>query len=220
MWSGRDGTDGPEIKAAENLSVDNWPAWKDGQLPNTIAPTMGDIRQSAVSIIFPSPEFAAIDIAIPLQGVIEEDWVRHPTVTRTGFELKVAKNVLELTVANRAQNKEKGGAAPPSQPTTLAVLVFRKRIDQAALQEIADKTGKWPVLFSPDGKHQLRLTHAELTPKELLQKAQALVRESSELIAIVTTIVRNKRRNVAAKKAAERAEKAAARRNRRQLPNS
>jgi four helix bundle protein len=38
--------------------------------------------------------------------------------------------------------------------------------------------------------------------------AQALVREGDELIAIVTTIVKNKRKNVAAKKAADKAEKA------------
>jgi hypothetical protein len=40
--------------------------------------------------------------------------------------------------------------------------------------------------------------------------AQTLVREASELIAIVTTIVKNKRKNVAAKTAAEKAAKAAA----------
>jgi di/tripeptidase len=43
-------------------------------------------------------------------------------------------------------------------------------------------------------------------------EAQALVRESDELIAIVTTIIKNKRKNVSAKKAAEKAAKAAARR--------
>jgi hypothetical protein len=39
--------------------------------------------------------------------------------------------------------------------------------------------------------------------------AQALVGEASQLIAIVTTIVKNKRRNVAAKRAADKAAKAA-----------
>jgi hypothetical protein len=40
----------------------------------------------------------------------------------------------------------------------------------------------------------------------------SLVQEGNELIAIVTTIVKNKRKNVAAKKAAEKAAKAATRR--------
>jgi PAS domain S-box-containing protein len=153
------------IKTDENLSVNSWPAWKEGPLPDTIAPTMGKMSQPTLSVVFPSPEFAAIDIAIPLQGVIGEERVRYPEVTR---------NVLSLMVAKRSQDKEEVPAAAPSQPTTLAVLVFRKRIDQTVLKEIADKTGKWPVLFSPDGKHQLRLTRAELTSKELLKKAQAL----------------------------------------------
>ncbi len=39
------------------------------------------------------------------------------------------------------------------------------------------------------------------------QEAHALVQESNELIAIVTTIIRNKRRNVAAKLAAKKAER-------------
>ena len=153
------------IAADENLSVDNWPAWKEGPLPVAVAPTVGEISQPTASVIFPSPESAAIEIAIPLQGVVEDDWVQHPVVSRI---------VVELIVANRAQDKGESLVIPPAQPKTLAVLVFRKRIDQAALQEIAGKTGKWPVLFSPDGRHQLRLTDADLTPKELLQKARAL----------------------------------------------
>ena len=43
------------------------------------------------------------------------------------------------------------------------------------------------------------------------QEASALVQEGNELIAIVTTIIKNKRRNVAVKRAAEKAAKAAAR---------
>ena len=42
------------------------------------------------------------------------------------------------------------------------------------------------------------------------QAASVLVREGHELIAIVTTIIKNKRRNVAAKHAAQKAAKAAA----------
>jgi four helix bundle protein len=45
------------------------------------------------------------------------------------------------------------------------------------------------------------------------QAARELVQESNELIAIVTTIIRNKRRNVAAKLAAKEAERLAKKRN-------
>jgi PAS domain S-box-containing protein len=153
------------IDADHNFNVDNWPAWKEGQLPLNVAPIVDAIKQPTVSVIFPSPEFAVIEIAVPLQGVIEDDWVRHPAVTRI---------VVELTVPTRSQGSRETYAATPGEPTTLAVLVFRKRIEHTALQEIAGKTGKWPALLSPDGKYQLRITRADLTSEELLRKALTL----------------------------------------------
>ena len=157
------------IHAGENPNFQSWPAWREGQPPPTIARTIGEVKQPTVSFVFPSPEFAAIEIAVPLQGVIEEYW-------RPLQPQPVSRIVSELALADPAQTRLKDPLLLPSnwRPTTLAVLVFHKRIDHAVLQELAAKTGKWPVLFSPDGSHQLRLTNADLTPKELLRKAQAV----------------------------------------------
>ena len=155
------------INAGENPNFQSWPSWQEGQPPPTIARTIGEVKQPIVSFFFPSPEFAAIEIVVPLQGVIEEYW-------RPLQPQPVSRIVAELTLEDPAQSKDQVAHPPNWQPTTLAVLVFRKRIDHDTLQALAAKTGKWPTLFSPDGGHQLRITNGNLTPKELLQEAQAV----------------------------------------------
>jgi PAS domain S-box-containing protein len=157
---------GVAIKAGENLDFQSWPAWQEGRPPSTIAGAIGTVKQPTVSFSFPSPAFAAIDIAVPVQGVVDEFW--RPLQAES-----VSRIVSELTIAGPAADKDKSASASPWRQATLAVLVYRKRIDRAVLAELAAKTGKWPVLFSPDGSHQQRLTGFNLMPKELLRKAQA-----------------------------------------------
>jgi PAS domain S-box-containing protein len=164
--NGHPGWTGVAIKAGENLDFQSWPAWQEGRPPPTIARTTGAVTQPTVSFAFPAPEFAAIDIAVPVQGVIDEFW--RPLQTQP-----VSRIVSELTIAAPAPGADKSDSASPWRQVTLAVLVYRKRIDRAVLAELAAKTGKWPVLFSPDGSHQQRLTEFDLIPKELLRKAQA-----------------------------------------------
>ena len=156
--------------AGGNLDFQHWPAWPEGQPPATIARTIGEVKQPTVSFAFPSPDFASIEIAIPLQGSVEKEWndLRWRSLNSQSFYQLVS----DLTMVDPAQSQGKDDSR--WQRTTLAVLVFSKRIDRALLEDLAAKTGKWPVLFSPDGSHQIRLTKADLTPKELLQKAQAV----------------------------------------------
>jgi len=157
------------INVSENPNFQSWPSWQEGPVPPTVAHTFGEVKQPIVSFIFPSPEFAAIEIVVPLQGAIEEYW-------RPLQPQPISRIVAELTLENQAQSQGEVAHPPNWQPTTLAVLVFRKRIDHDTLQALAAKTGKWPVLFSPDGSHQLRITNTNLTPKELLQEAQQAIR--------------------------------------------
>jgi len=148
-----------------NLDFQSWPAWQEGQPPDTIQRTIAEVNQPTVFFTFPSPAFAAIEIAIPVQGVFQLD----PSYFRPLWTLTSA-----LTIAGPAQNREQDKGAFGRRRETVAILVLSKRIDHAALDEIAAKTGKWPVLFLPDGSHQLRLSKVSLTPAELLQKAQAV----------------------------------------------
>ena len=154
-----------DANASGYRNFQSWPAWQESQPPPTIAHAIAEVKQPAVSFIFPSPEVTAIEIAVPVEGVIEE-FLRDATIQ------PLSRIVSELTIVDPARNNDK--SASKRRPAMLAVLVFRKLIDRAALEALAAKTGKWPVLFSPDGSHQQRLINVHLTPKELLQKAQTV----------------------------------------------
>ena len=149
------------VNPGENLNFQRWPIWQEGQPPPATKRTIGAVKkQPTVSFAFPSPEFAAIEITIPVQGIVEDYWYpSHILSSRVVSELTIAEPKQAQTASNR-------------RSATLAALVFSKRIDYAALEELAAKTGKWPLLFSPDGSHQQRLIPTDLTPKKLLQKAK------------------------------------------------
>ena len=79
--------------AKGNLDFQSWPAWQEGLPPPTVRPTIAEVRRPTVSLTFPSPEFASIEITVPLQGVIEE--VRNDSRAAPVYKL-----VSELTFAD------------------------------------------------------------------------------------------------------------------------
>ena len=151
------------LDAAGNLDFQSWPAWQEGPFPPLVARTIGDVNQFTVSFVFPSPEFAAIEIAVPLQGVIKEVLSELPV--HPSYQL-----VSDLVVADPARRQSDKSFG--QQRATVAVLVFSKRIDHASLEDIAEKTGKLPILISPDGRHHQQLARLDLTPTEFLNEAQ------------------------------------------------
>jgi four helix bundle protein len=92
-------------------------------------------------------------------------------------------------------------------------LSFATMLEEApAAESDADFISKYCIGLKECRESWTRMRVCQRCGKGPSIEAQALVREASELIAIVTTIVKNKRRNVAVKKAAEKAERAAAKR--------
>jgi PAS domain S-box-containing protein len=136
----------------------SWPAWPEGQPPATVARSAPGALRPTVSFVFLSPQLAAIEVAVPVQGVSEE-FLRDAAVQ------PLSRFVAELAVAGKG--------------ATLATLVFRKLIDRAVMEELAAKTGKWPVLFSPDGSHRQQLPDRPGTPAPLLRQAQAMASASA-----------------------------------------
>ncbi len=155
------------IQADPGLAGDgnfqSWPAWQEGPPPATVARSTAEVKRTTVSFVFLSPELAAIEIAVPMQGLIEE-FLRDAAIQ------PLSRFVAELAIADPSRNAARGAA--DRQPATLAILVFRKLIDRAVLKDLAAKTGKWPILFSPDGSHQQMLADHHRVPTELLRQAQ------------------------------------------------
>ena len=152
------------VDADGHLDFQSWPAWREGRLPALAPGRAAEAIQPGVSFTFPSAQFAAIEITVPVQGVFEGHL--------SDFVQPVFRLVSALTIAE--PTLEQGEIAVDRQRRTAAVLVFSKVIDRAALDGIASKTGKWPVLFSPDGRHQQRVTGANLIPESLLREAQTV----------------------------------------------
>jgi len=146
------------------LPFQNWPAWQQQSIPPHLAITLKDIpKHPQVDFLFPAQQQTMIEIAVPVQGVVEEvltDAERSPKV----------KFFSELNIAGMAAPAEDRNSQEYKQPTTFVVVVFRKSIGREAMEELAKKTGKMPILLSPDGSHRQHLTSHDLVPQDLLHQ--------------------------------------------------
>jgi len=149
------------VDANGNLPLQSWPAWDQSRPPPALAAPAPDLAQPTVSVHFPGPDSSAIDVAVPVEGVIDDYPAESDTVVPE-------RAVSRLAIAG--QNARQGGAR---QARTFAVVVFRKIIDRAYLAQIAGKSGYWPALFAPDGSHQQQFGEAGLTA-QALRPEQAL----------------------------------------------
>lgn len=140
---------------------ENWPSWEETHPPAGVALSMPELEVPSVTNTFPTPDAAAIDVAVPLQAVVQHFAYTlpvHPT----------QQLVSGLRVGQGATMPK--DTALEESPRTLVVLVFRKLVDRGVLRALATKTGKWPVLLSLDGEHRQELTDFRLFSAELLQK--------------------------------------------------
>lgn len=141
-----------------NLPFQSWPAWSEAAPRFVLTVPPAHLNQPTVSFNFQTPHNTLIEIAVPIQGVSED-------VATDAVVQPMTRFVSELAIAQPAESHE--GALPGRQASTVAVVVFQKLIDRAALEEVATKTGKLPALFSPDGKHRQQLTEVTATAPDL-----------------------------------------------------
>lgn len=156
------------VDASGNLPFRSWPSWDPGELPSAVSPSMPQTRVPTVATVFPMAQAAAIEIAVPVEGVLQEfpPWLQGYPAEHVISDLAVG-----------SPSKAPTNTSPGPRPRTLAVVVFRKLLDRAVLQGIASKTGEWPALFSPDGMHRQELTDSALISDELLRDARSEARD-------------------------------------------
>ncbi len=146
------------------LPIQSWPAWDEGRPLAIPAPPM--VKQLSVSFAFPEPGDALIQIAIPVQGVFDE------ILTDSYNEQRKTRYFSNLSIAGLAPGPP-AHSPPAKPPVTFSVIVFSRTIDRMVLEKVSGKTGKLPVLFSPDGRHRQQLTDLNLVSDDLLRNAQA-----------------------------------------------
>jgi PAS domain S-box-containing protein len=150
-----------------NLPFQSWPAWSEAVLPPfVLVPPPAALSRPTVSFNFQSPHDTRLEIAVPVQGVSEN-------IATDAMAQPLLRFVSELAIARPAAGHE--GTLPGRHASTVAVVVFQKLIDHAALQLTATTTGKLPALFSPDGKHRqlADATATDLWDARALQAAMA-----------------------------------------------
>lgn len=147
-----------------HLEFQSWPAWQPGPLPPGAPPTLADVTRPAVSVSFPSPSVAAIEVMVPVQGVFEE--------YLSDFQPRSYRLVSGMSIADSARPQPPPAGA--GQRRIVAILVFTRLIDREQLGAVAAQTGMTPELFSPDGSHRQHLGGTAIIPAPLLRAAQGL----------------------------------------------
>jgi signal transduction histidine kinase/DNA-binding NarL/FixJ family response regulator len=144
------------------LFLQSWPAWRADGPPQGWRLTLEGPSVPTVAFAYPSPQATTIEIAIPVMGRTEAFPIYG---TRT-----VDQFISELTIPDARSTDTADSAQPRS---ILAVVVFRKLLDRATLEEIHERTGKWAAIFSLDGTHHQQLGAAVSFNPALLSEVTA-----------------------------------------------
>jgi signal transduction histidine kinase/ActR/RegA family two-component response regulator len=159
----------PLLKTGQNqageLEFDNWPNWAEGTPSPLVTPHITPVNRPTISFDFTAEQMVVLQIVVPVQAITR-------TVMRENITLGSPEGLLvdDLAIAT----PETLGRSIPGQnkPAIIGAFVFRKVFDQAFLEDIAEKTGLLPALYSLDGKHQLQLVDLKMAPADLAQWAR------------------------------------------------
>lgn len=146
------------------LPTVSWPTWAAAAPP--VATAVPSPDGPRVSFELSAGEGTVIEIAVPVQGVIEAVLTDDDRQPRGRF-------ISDVAVAGTGQRAAARPTAPAGGTAVFAVVVFRRLLGQAELEKVAAKTGKLPALFSPTGEHRHTLTDVGLPPTEVLRTPNA-----------------------------------------------
>ena len=147
---------------AGELSFDNWPNWASGNPPTLITNSISPVDRPTISFEFISNKMLVLQIVIPVQAVTR-------TVMRDNITLGSPDGLLVDDSTISTPEKLKQHSPGDNRPRVIGAFVFRKVFDQAFLEEISNKTGLQPALYSPDGVHQIHLVDLKMKAADLAE---------------------------------------------------
>ncbi len=163
------GDDRPLFKTGQNqagdLDFNNWPNWTEGTPSPLVSSQIALVNRPTISFDFTEEQMVALQIVVPVQAITQ-------TVMRDNITLGSPEGLLvnDLSIATPATLSQ--STLGQNQPAIIGAFVFRKVFDQAFMEEIAQKTGLLPALYSPDGMHQIQIIDLNMNPAELAQWVQ------------------------------------------------
>ncbi len=150
--------------SAEDLNLNNWPNWAQGDISQLISPTILPTDQQTISFDF-SADQMVMQIIIPVQAITHE-------VMR---QIETAGSPVGILVEHLAIARPEtlhGNLMGQKKPQVIGAFVFKKAFDRAFLEQLSLKTGFLPALYSPDGLHQIQTVDIKMKPEELTQWVQ------------------------------------------------
>ena len=154
------------IKTGQNqageLEFDNWPNWLEGDPSPLITSQITLVNHPTISFDFFPEQMAVLQIVIPIQAVTQP-------IMRNNIIAGSPEGILvnDLTIATPETLNQ--STQDQNKPVIIGAFVFKKAFDQAFLEEIAQKTGLLPALYSPDGIHQVQILDMKIDPANLAQ---------------------------------------------------
>ncbi len=147
------------IKTGQNqageLEFDNWPNWLEGDLAPLITSQITLVDQPTISFDFSPEQMVVLQIVIPIQAVTQP-------VMRNNIIEGSPEGILVNDLAIAAPDTLNQSTPGQNKPIIIGAVVFKKVFDQAFLEEIAQKTGLLPGLYSPDGMRQVQIVGMKL----------------------------------------------------------
>jgi signal transduction histidine kinase len=154
---------GTYVDDERQVATASWPAWREVQRPALGGSATREPSQPTLSVAITGPDATVLDLAVPVQGVLED--VPVSGGNRLGTELVgdagIPRDAMHASPTDTGERRQ-----------TVAVMVFRKVLDRSALQLVARHTGGWPALFSPDGRRGQQIVDLGVNPRELLDLTQ------------------------------------------------
>jgi signal transduction histidine kinase/DNA-binding NarL/FixJ family response regulator len=165
------GDDRPLFKTGQNqagdLDFDNWPNWAEGAPSPLVAPHITPVNRPTISFDFSAEQMVVLQIIVPVQAITR-------TVMVGNASLGSPEGLLVDNPAIATPETLSQSIPGQNKPAVIGAFVFRKVFDQAFLEEIAEKTGLLPALYSPDGIHQIQIVDMKMAPADLVQWAREI----------------------------------------------
>ncbi len=147
-----------------DIPFDNWPNWNEGNPTALVTRHISPVNRTTISFNFSSNQRMVLVIVVPVQATTRS--VMRGNITLGSPE---GLQVDDLSIAEPdTLNQQFSGQ---NQPSVIGAFVFRKIFDRAFLNEIANKTGLLPALYSFDGRHQIQVTDMQMQALDIARWA-------------------------------------------------
>lgn len=154
------------IKTGQNqageLEFGNWPNWPVGDPSPLIPSHISLVDRPTISFDFAAEQMVVLQIVIPIQAVTQ-------TVMRNNITIGSPEGLLVNDPSVATPETLKQSTSGQNQPVIIGAFVFKKVFDQAFLEEVGQKTGLLPALYSRDGTNQIQIVDMKLEPADLAQ---------------------------------------------------